>query len=106
MCREPYWFTYIHNLYTRICVIQVAGEDTATQKPCVEEAPPTQPTPQQQQQQPVRSGQSWSGSAAFKAHLSEVKQRFSHAPDRYRGYEALLDTYADPTMNVPLGKLI
>lgn len=40
---------------------------------------------------------------AFQARLAELKLKYKHVPDRYRGYEALLDVGDDPTDNIPKG---
>lgn len=39
----------------------------------------------------------------FRRRMKELKQKYRHAPDCYRGYEALFDTYEDPTMPIPTG---
>lgn len=39
----------------------------------------------------------------FRRRMKELKQKYRHAPDCYKGYEALLDTYEDPTMPIPTG---
>lgn len=46
---------------------------------------------------------SWSVREDFRRRMKELKQKYRHAPDCYRGYEALLDTYEDPTMPIPTG---
>ena len=39
----------------------------------------------------------------FRRRMKELKQKYRDAPDCYKGYEALLDTYEDPTMPIPTG---
>lgn len=45
----------------------------------------------------------WSVREDFRRRMKELKQKYRDAPDCYKGYEALLDTYEDPTMPIPTG---
>ncbi len=40
----------------------------------------------------------------FEARLREVRERFKDVPDRYKGYEILLDVYDDPHTKIPSGE--
>ena len=40
---------------------------------------------------------------AFVARLNELKLKYKHVPQRYRGYEALLDVGDDPGDKIPRG---
>ena len=39
----------------------------------------------------------------FRAKKRELRQRYKRLPSRYRGYEALMDTFDDPSLGVPKG---
>ena len=39
----------------------------------------------------------------FRVRIKELKHKHSPSPTRYRGYEALMDTFDDPAVNVPQG---
>ena len=45
----------------------------------------------------------WSAKDEFKVRRKELRQRYRDVPERYRGYEALLDTRDDPSMPIPTG---
>lgn len=40
---------------------------------------------------------------AFTARKKELCSKYKHLPSRFKGYEALMDTFDDPAMNVPSG---
>lgn len=42
---------------------------------------------------------------AFRAKKREMRHKYKTLPSRFRGYEALLDTFDDPATNVPSSKL-
>ena len=68
------------------------GEQTSNEQPPVED----QELPQQ----------SFTVKEAFQARLTELKLKYRHVPDRYKGYEALLDVGDDPTDNIPKGMFV
>lgn len=39
----------------------------------------------------------------FSARKRELRDKYRHLPSRFKGYEALMDTFDDPAMNVPSG---
>jgi len=45
----------------------------------------------------------WSARQSFRDKRKELKQKYKDVHDRYKGYEALLDTYEDPSMPIPAG---
>ena len=55
-----------------------------------------------EQKKPVE--QPWSVTEAFQARLKELKLKYKHVPERYRGYEALLDVGDGPD-SIPQGTL-
>ena len=73
---------------------QVTGEDEQTKASFA-----AKEQPEQQQQQP------WSAKEAFQARLRELRLKYKHLPERYRGYEALLEVGDAPTDNLPQGEL-
>ena len=42
----------------------------------------------------------------FKARLREVREQFKDVPDRYKGYELLLDIQDDPHIKIPTSETI
>ena len=40
---------------------------------------------------------------SFSARKRELCDKYKHLPSRFKGYEALMDTFDDPAMNVPSG---
>ncbi len=40
----------------------------------------------------------------FEVRLREVKEKYKDVPDRYKGYEILLDVYDDPHTKIPSGE--
>ena len=41
----------------------------------------------------------------FSAWKRNLEEKHREAPKRYRGYEALLDTYDDPSVPIPTGRI-
>ena len=39
----------------------------------------------------------------FRARIKELKRQHKTLPAQYRGYEALMDTFNDPAVNIPQG---
>ena len=39
----------------------------------------------------------------FRARIKELRHQHKTLPTQYRGYEALMDTFDDPAVNVPQG---
>lgn len=46
----------------------------------------------------------WSSKDDYEARRKELKNKFRDVPDRYKGYEVLLDTYDDPQTKIPTGE--
>ena len=83
------------------CLFQGAGEELQ------EDSPPRQGRGRGEKGETSGStnegDKSWSVREDFRRRMKELKQKYRHAPDCYRGYEALFDTYEDPTMPIPTG---
>ena len=45
-----------------------------------------------------------SAGEAFRSRRRELRSKYKHLPSRFKGYEALMETFDDPAMNVPSGK--
>ena len=58
--------------------------------------------------QPVEDGATQTSSVReeFKARLREVRERFKDVPDRYKGYELLLDVQDDPHIKIPTSETV
>ena len=48
----------------------------------------------------------FSAKDAFLARLKELKLKYRNVPQRYRGYEALLDVAEDPGDRIPKGMIV
>ncbi len=79
-----------------------AGDDPPLPATCTEEHRGQHPAAVEKQP----AEQLWSVKEAFQARLRELKLKYKHVPERYRGYEALLDIGGDgPADNLPQGIL-
>ena len=42
----------------------------------------------------------------FRARVEDLRHKHKSLPAQYRGYEALMDTFDDPAVNIPQGNLV
>ena len=42
----------------------------------------------------------------YRARIEDLRHKHRELPTQYRGYEALMDTFDDPAVNIPQGNLV
>lgn len=104
---HTYWYTHTYILvHTYIALPLPHFQPTGDEPP---DSPPPPTTPPSASQQPlvpeVRGAKekAWSSREEFQAKRRAVKEKYQDIPERFKGYEFLLDTYDDPSMTVPSG---
>ncbi len=63
------------------------------------------PGEEQCKEQDVTITRSISAKEAFQSKLKDLKIKYKNVPDKYKGYEILLDLEDDPSDNIPSGEV-